>query len=228
MSSIRCFVLLTAASLCGCFSYATMRTAHTVDPGDREISVGAGVVGGLNGAQGADPVDNATIGHLGARYGLSAKLDIGARLNGLGAAVDLGWAFVDAPRFAMAFAPEIAFSFQKPTTFNASGSLLAPSIVNQVTAHAGLLADLIRGPRTTVTLGVEPGFMLVTGPNFVGNTGPYVGASLGYRWEIPVGDSPGLPPILTPTIDARMPLDSTSLRFHTIGYSALLGVSTRL
>ena len=224
----RLLLLSLACTLVGCFSYSTMHTAHTVDPGDSEVSVGAGILGGFNGVGGADKIDNTTIGHLGGRYGLGDRVDLGARLNGFGAVVDLNVALVDTSHFALSVDPEAGVSFKKPDAFQKSGALMTPTIANQATLGVGILADILRVGRSTVTLGAEPGYMFATGPNFIGTTGPYLEASLGWQLVVPVGRSNGLTPILSPTVDVRLPLDPVLMKLPSFGYSAIFGITTRI
>lgn len=227
MLRLRLLLLLSllSASTLGCFSYATMHTAESIEGGTSEVSFGGGVLGGLNGVDGEDRMDNSRIGHLGARHGLNDRLDLGLRLNGMGLVADLNVALVESAHFAFSLDPEVAMVFQK-TPYK--GTLQTPRAAHHLAGNLNILADIVKTKFVDVTLGISPGYMYATDTNFVGRTGPTLGGGLGLRWEIPTGDSPFMKPILTPAIDVMFPLNEEDLARPTFGYTAIFGLTARL
>ena len=221
------FFILVALVLgtAGCFSYATMHTAESLGAGEQEVVFGGGVLGGVNGVDGRDRLDNIRIGLLGARHGLSDRLDLGVRLNGMGLAADLNVALVEQPRFAFSLDPELSMVFQKTIL---DGTLKTPRAAHHLAGSLKMLADVIKTRHVDLTVGVEPGFMYATGENFIGRTGPFLGGSLGLRWEVPNGDSPFMQPIVTPAVDVMFPFNRRDLARPSFGYTAIFGLTAAL
>ena len=227
MKYLQHLVLLVSLLTPGCFSYTTMHTAETVGSGETEVAFGGGVLGGVNGVDGEDKLDNESIGALGARYGLSDRVGFGLRLNGMGIAGDLNIALVQNSNFAFSVDPEIAAVFQQSHALQ-DGTLLTPKVAHHLAGSVKLLADIVKTKFVDLTVGVEPGFMYATDINFVGKTGPFLGGSLGMRYEVPMGDSPFMQPIVTPAIDVMFPINRADLARPTFGYTAIFGLTTRL
>jgi len=81
-------VLASVILLSGCASMSTMQTARTTPQGELGYSVGGGYVNTEMPIEGVDTISfKAPMLEVGARYGVTDKLDVGGKLTIIGTAV---------------------------------------------------------------------------------------------------------------------------------------------
>lgn len=221
--------LLLLGALSGCYTHATMHRAEPVPQGDSEITLGGGLLGGINGGRsGTDGTDNVPSLLLQTRFGLGEDLGLGFRLNGIGLEADLNWAYVNRDDLALSLNPEVSVAFNKPSPLARDGNLGTPLISNHVLTSVNLLADVIKKRDFDLTVALKPGFMFRLGQNFVGRTGPVLGAGVGMRIDMPDGSFNGVDALITPSIDVLLPLHPETLGYGQLGYSAMVGFAVKL
>ncbi|WP_147332677.1 hypothetical protein [Archangium gephyra] len=157
-------------ALSGCVSTGM---ARTVDPGELQVSVS----GGIQGNVGYIPQ-----GELAVRYGVSERVDVGARLFLPGVEVDTRVALLRSPSLKsgvdVTLAPSLAFVV--PIT-SASSALVFPSLPLLVGVNLNG-SQLVLGPRVGYVINTgQPPTSQTFANNFV------VGSSLGLA--IPVGQA---------------------------------------
>lgn len=137
------FLVLALALACaGCPSFSTLQTPRTVPDGELRLAAIAGAAGALSDE--AHPGPSAAQFELSARYGLSDRVDIGAKLYALGVEAGIKWLMLRGP-LDLAIAPALSFaSFNDPT----SGTSF-----NAFYAHLPLLIGWNVSERVTLSFG---------------------------------------------------------------------------
>jgi len=112
----------------------TYHSATPIPEDTTQLGVGFGVRGHAGPeSQKIEPMPEILL-----RRGLSQNWDIGAKVSGP-ITVDLNWAFINNESFALSFNPTVVLAF----------SIFGGTL--------GFLADLIKSPDFTLTLGLKPG-----------------------------------------------------------------------
>lgn len=134
--------LVGLVPLTGCFG--TFHTATPIEEGTVELFAAPGLYLGVT----PDEFNAVPNLEFGARFGLSDSMDIGAQGHIFGGQVDLNLAIINDPTFAFSVNPLISV-IRIPGIFDSDPVFAGVTSI-------GLLADVFKDDRVTITLGLKP------------------------------------------------------------------------
>jgi hypothetical protein len=190
------------------------------------MSLGGGTLSGTRG--GGTEHTSAPILHYQNRIGLSESMDLGLRLNGLGLAADLNYAFLQRESFVASIDPEVSFVANEPAGRQRLGSAASPQVANRFAARINVLADVLKIETFDLTLHVAPGWIVSTGPNFLEDDGLVAEAGASARYGLPGRMLQGALPFAFVAFDAVVPFGSPPKWRGAWGYSAVGGIGMKL
>ena len=183
-------VLVPALFATGCISYTTLHTARSVDEGETQVVLAPGVFGLDTGD------DNAFLPttEVAVRHGFSENFDLGFKLFPLGLAVDGNYTVINEESFALSVDPYLSF-----TGISSNGATFVWG-----TALLNILADVVSTDVITVTLGLKPGALFVTG-SADGETDAVSGGVIGGMAGVKIQATEGF--ALMPSVDLLVPFE---------------------
>ena len=216
--------LLLASAISGCVSYGTVHTAEPVESGGKAVSLGGGASGGVVQGEHA----GAPLFFYQNRLGITDSLDAGLRLQGVGLAADLNYAFLQRPSWTLSFDPELSFVANQPAGVNKLGARAAPQIANRLGLRLNLLADVLKLPHFDWTFRLAPGWLVATGPNFLGSDGLVAEAGTSMRYVVPGRMIQSAIPFVFASFDTFVPFGRRPAWRGRFGYSGVAGVGMKL
>ncbi|MFW5966516.1 MAG: hypothetical protein ACOCV2_03305 [Persicimonas sp.] len=183
----------------GCPSFSTLHTATPVEEGETEMTLSASYLGmGASDAETGDSVNfSVPTFEVAGRHGLSPDLDVGAKIYPIGMGVDVNYAFLNEPNFALSANPYVGLT-------RAGNAGYGFALLN-------LLADVAKTESVSATLGLKPGVLYGFGGGSA-SASPVVGGMAGVKLGLSDSFS------IMPNVDVLYPLADTG-PFNTFLYT---------